>query len=117
MFSWRSLPQFSKTLWVHAFSVGEVKVAKILIQKLREKYPDRQVVLSTFTATGYELARTENLCPVFRLPPDSALILRPLLKRIDPAMLLLIEAEFWPALLSQCRQKKIPVLLLHGRGS
>lgn len=108
LFSWRSLPQFSKTLWVHASSVGEVKVAKILIQKLREKYPDRQVVLSTFTATGYELARTENLCPVFRLPPDSALILRPLLKRIDPAMLLLIEAEFWPALLSQCRQKKDP---------
>ncbi len=117
LFSWRSLPQFSKTLWVHASSVGEVKVAKILIQKLREKYPDRQVVLSTFTATGYELARTENLCPVFRLPPDSALILRPLLKRIDPAMLLLIEAEFWPALLSQCRQKKIPVLLLNGRVS
>ena len=45
LLSWRSLPRFSKTLWVHASSVGEVKVAKILIQKLKEKYPDRQVVL------------------------------------------------------------------------
>ncbi len=115
--SWANLPQVSKTLWVHASSVGEVKVAKILIQKLQEKYPDRQVVLSTYTPAGYELARTENLCPVFQLPLDMSFVLRPLLKRIDPVMLLLIEAEFWPALLNQCRQKKIPVLLLNGRMS
>ena len=50
--SWKSLPRFSKSLWVHASSVGEVKVAKILIQKLQGKYPNRQVVLSTFTANA-----------------------------------------------------------------
>jgi len=111
------LAQQKDCLWVHAASVGEVQVAKLLIRASLQKHPDRSVVLSTFTTTGYELAVAENLCPVFRMPLDVPFLLRPVLKRINPAMLVLIEAEFWPALLRLCRQRGVPVTLVNGRMS
>jgi 3-deoxy-D-manno-octulosonic-acid transferase len=50
---WRSVPRQTGCLWVHASSVGEVRVAELLIRALQQRFPDRTVVLSTFTATGY----------------------------------------------------------------
>ncbi len=112
---WKSIPRQTGCLWVHASSVGEVRVAELLIQALQECYPDRTVVLSTFTTTGYTLAKEVLDCPVFRLPLDLPFLIRPLLKRLDPAILILIEAEYWPNLLHACLQRKIPVLLANGR--
>jgi 3-deoxy-D-manno-octulosonic-acid transferase len=113
--SWKSLPPCKDPLWVHASSVGEVRVARVLIQRLLQRFPNRPVVLSTFTPTGNRQAQEFDLCPVFRLPPDVALFTRPLLERLNPAMLILIEAEFWPGLLHQCKDRDIPVLLVNGR--
>jgi 3-deoxy-D-manno-octulosonic-acid transferase len=112
---WKSMPRQTRCLWVHASSVGEVRVAELLIRALQQRYPDRTVVLSTFTATGYALAKEVLECPVFRLPLDLPFLISPLLKRLDPAILILIEAEYWPNLLHSCLQRKIPVLLANGR--
>ena len=115
MRQWKSIPRQTGCLWVHASSVGEVRVAELLIRALQQRYPDRTVVLSTFTATGYALAKEALNCPVFRLPLDLPFLIRPLLKRLDPAILMLIEAEYWPNLLHACMKRKIPVLLANGR--
>src|SRR5476651_2439483 len=45
-------------LWIHAVSVGEVKLAHMLIGRLREMRPDLRVVVSTTTGTGFTLAKT-----------------------------------------------------------
>ncbi|MDH5762375.1 MAG: hypothetical protein OEZ51_05285 [Nitrospinota bacterium] len=112
---WKSVPRQTGCLWVHASSVGEVRVAQLLIRALQAKYPDRSVVLSTYATTGYHLAREELNCPVFRLPLDLPLLIRPLIKRLNPDILILIEAEFWPNLLRSCLRNRIPVLLASGR--
>ena len=112
---WKTVPRQTGCLWVHASSVGEVRVAELLIRALQQQYPDRTVVLSTFTTTGYDLAKETLACPVFRLPLDLPLLITPLLKRLNPAILILIEAEYWPNLLHSCQQDNIPVLLANGR--
>lgn len=112
---WKTVPRQTGCLWVHASSVGEVRVAELLIRGLQQRYPDRTVVLSTYTQTGFDLAQEALKCPVFRLPLDLPFLISPLLKRLDPAILILIEAEYWPNLLHTCLQRKIPVLLANGR--
>ena len=102
-------------LWIHAASVGEARMAKILITALKEKGETRQIVLSTFTPTGFEQAKKEGLEYVFRMPPDFPLWLNPVFDRINPSLLVLIEAEMWPSLLHGCRRRGIPVLLANGR--
>ncbi len=112
---WKSVPRLTGSLWIHASSFGEVRVAALLIRALQQKFPSRPVVLSTFTRTGEALAREELTCTVFRLPLDLPFLVNPLLKRLDPAVLILIEAEFWPNLLRSCKRQRIPVLLANGR--
>src|SRR5437870_370894 len=51
------LPQLRKTIWIHAVSVGEVKAVERLIERLREEFPDRPIIVSTTTPAGQELAR------------------------------------------------------------
>lgn len=111
----QSLPPVADCLWVHAASVGEVGIAAILIKKLKTKGETRPIVLSTFTPTGYQQALQENLCPVFRLPPDFPMWIQPLLKKLRPRQLILIEAELWPCLLRTCKQQGVPALLVNGR--
>ena len=112
-----SVPSLRDSLWIHAASVGEVRAAKILIHSMKERGNHRPIILSTFTRTGYELACAEGLSPVFRLPPDFPLWLEPLFNKINPAALILIEAELWPCLLRLCHQHNVPVLLVNGRMS
>src|SRR5471032_86240 len=44
-------------LWIHAVSVGEVKLARVLVGRLRDLRPDLRVVVSTTTGTGFTLAK------------------------------------------------------------
>jgi len=112
-----ALPELKDALWIHASSVGEVRLAKTLIAGLIKDGESRPIALSTFTPTGYALAREENLPNVFRLPLDFPIWLNPVFERIQPAKLVLIEAELWPCLLRQCKGRSIPVTQVNGRVS
>ena len=102
-------------VWIHAASVGEVRLGKALISKLKENGEARPIVLSTFTSAGFDQAKKEGVEYVFRMPPDFLLWIKPVLNHLCPAILVLIEAEMWPGLISECNHRKIPVLLANGR--
>ena len=112
-----SLPDLKDTLWIHASSVGEVRLAKTIIAGLIKEGESRPIALSTFTPTGYALAVEEKLPNVFRLPLDFPFWLNPVFDRLKPAKLVLIEAELWPSLLRQCKCRSIPVTQVNGRVS
>ena len=70
------------SIWVHAVSVGEVLAVSQLINELQQQHPDRQIFVSTTTATGQTLARQrfgENR--VFFMPLDFGFAVRRYLKR------------------------------------
>jgi len=115
MFGYKALDLETGCIWIHSASVGEVRLGKILISKLKEKGESRTIVLSTFTSTGFEQAKKEGIEHVFRMPLDFSLLIKPVLKHLRPKILVLIEAEMWPGLISECKRQKIPVLLANGR--
>src|SRR5471030_71192 len=43
-------------LWIHAVSVGEVKLARVLIRCLREARPGLRIVITTTTGNGFGYA-------------------------------------------------------------
>jgi len=104
-------------LWIHAVSVGEVMAASALLKKLRERYPAKGLILSTITDTGQKVARErapEGTAVVY-LPFDIPSVLRRVLKKLKPELLLVIETELWPNLIRVFRENGTPVLLLNGR--
>jgi 3-deoxy-D-manno-octulosonic-acid transferase len=105
-----------KTIWVHAVSVGEVLAASRLVNELSACAPQYRVLLSTTTRTGQRLAR-ERTGPnhTFYFPLDFPWIVRRYLRALDPVLLVLVETEFWPNLLTECRRATIPVAVVNGR--
>lgn len=106
------------TIWVHAVSVGEVLAASRLVNELSACAPQYRVLLSTTTRTGQRLARERTgVNHTFYFPLDFAWIVRRYLRLLDPALLVLVETEFWPNLLTACRRASIPVAVVNGRVS
>jgi 3-deoxy-D-manno-octulosonic-acid transferase len=106
----------SPTIWIHAVSVGEVLAISKLVEQLRQEVPGRRVVISTTTDTGQKLARTkfgeEN---VFYFPVDFAFCVRPYLRALKPALVILAETEFWPNFLRLSRESGAAIAVVNAR--
>jgi len=104
-------------IWVHAVSVGEVMAALPLLKRLREKYPSKSIILSTITDTGQTVGK--NAAPqgtsVVYLPFDIPFVLKTVLERVTPEILITIETELWPNIFKVFRDRKIPIVLMNGR--
>ncbi len=109
-------PLPSRAIWIHAASVGEVKVAAVLIEKIRARDPQRQIVLSTVTATGQkEAKKIEGLANTFYFPFDFIILLWPLLRKMKASKLILIETEIWPNLIWLASRQGIKIYLANAR--
>jgi 3-deoxy-D-manno-octulosonic-acid transferase len=110
-----------KTIWIHAVSVGEVLAASRLIELLDRLDTDLPVVISTTTRTGQALARerfaadTGLTARVFYFPLDFGWIVRRYLRMLRPRVLILMESELWPRVLSEARRSGMPVAVVNGR--
>ena len=104
-------------IWIHAASVGEVLCSIPLLKRIKQEVPDCEIVLTTMTSTGNETAK--KLIPeanwILFSPIDHPLIIRRVIQKIKPHLLLIAETELWPNLLRSCGRKKIPVVLFNGR--
>jgi len=103
-------------VWVHAVSVGEVLVALKFIKAL-QKERDVPVLLSTTTSTGFALASSQksHRLEVIYHPVDFFLTARKVIGLVQPAALVLVEAEVWPNLTVLTRKLGAPVLLINAR--
>lgn len=104
------------SIWVHAVSVGEVLAVGQLITELQQKYPARQILVSTTTATGQKLAREcfgEDR--VFFMPLDFGFALRPYLNALKPHLIVLAETEFWPNLLHLAGKRGTSLATVNAR--
>src|SRR5262245_47732852 len=54
------VPRLHDSIWVHAVSVGEVKAVERLLERLRQRFPEKRLVVSTVTPAGQFLARQRN---------------------------------------------------------
>ena len=105
-------------LWIHAVSVGEVKIARVLLLRLRELRPETRIVLSTTTGTGYALAQkrlADDKTVVIYNPIDFLWSVVHAFKLIRPRILILVESEVWPNYLWCAKRRRLPVYLVNAR--
>ena len=105
-------------LWIHALSVGETLSAIPLVKALKDLSPDLEIVFSTATETGQEMAR-KNLGKYVRLfffmPHDFPWLPGLLCRRLNPLLFVPVETDLWPNLLQTMRSRRVPVVLVNGR--
>ena len=104
-------------VYIHAVSVGEVRMALRLIAKWLEHHPEERFVVAATTSTGFRLAEMEapDGVRVIYSPLDLFLTLRHTFSRFEPALIVLIDSELWPNLLHFAGRRGIPVALVNAR--
>lgn len=102
--------------WFHAVSVGEVNLLRPLLSEFRRRFPQYEIVLSTTTQSGMEVAkkRFPDL-PVFFCPMDFSWAVRQAMRRIRPDLLVLTELELWPNLIRAARVHGAGVAVVNAR--
>ncbi|MEX2170632.1 MAG: 3-deoxy-D-manno-octulosonic acid transferase [Pirellulales bacterium] len=103
-------------IWLHAVSVGEVNLIATMLSELQQRHPDWEIVLSTTTKTGHDLARRKYAdYTVFYCPLDFSWAVRRAMRRIRPTMLVLAELELWPNLIFAAKEQGAKVAIVNGR--
>lgn len=111
----RRLRITDRVIWIHAVSVGEVLAASRLIGDL-DALPGIRVMISTTTRTGQRLARERfGKDRVFYFPLDFAFAVRAYLRALQPQLVVLLETEFWPRMLTESRRAAVPVAVVNAR--
>jgi 3-deoxy-D-manno-octulosonic-acid transferase len=105
-----------KRIWIHAVSVGEAQATTALSKALQREIPGVDLVYSTTTATGQQVAK-QLYGPeaVFYYPMDFSTAVRRSLDRVKPSLIVLMELEVWPNLTAEATARGIPVVVVNGR--
>ncbi|MBA4105887.1 MAG: 3-deoxy-D-manno-octulosonic acid transferase [Pirellula sp.] len=103
-------------VWLHAVSVGEVNLLATTIAEILAQRPDWEIVVSTTTKTGYDLACKKYADrSVFYCPLDFTWATAAAMRRVRPALLVLAELELWPNLIAVAKRRGVKVAIINGR--
>ena len=104
-----------ETIWLHASSVGETKIALSLHSKLMLVYPEALFFITTTTSSSRSLVIESEKLKHYYLPLDWKITIKRFITLIKPRVCIIIETEIWPNLINICNNNKIPITIINGR--
>lgn len=105
-------------IWLHAVSVGEILASLPLIKLIQEQFTNYQLVISTGTFTGQEVAKKRISGATFiYFPLDVFWVVSKVVRIIKPVIFIVAESEIWPNFFKVAHSWNIPIVLFNGRVS
>ena len=105
-----------KVIWIHCASLGEFEQGRPVIEELRKRLPDRKLLLTFFSPSGYELRKNyEGVDCVTYIPLDTRFNSWKFMNLVKPEAAFFIKYEFWYYFLRTLRKKHIPVFLVSAK--
>lgn len=97
-------------VWFHAASLGEFEQGRPLMERLRREHPEKRILLTFFSPSGYEVCKNyEGADVVCYLPFDTPLNARKFVRLAKPEMAFFIKYEFWRNYIDVLYHQEIPV--------
>jgi 3-deoxy-D-manno-octulosonic-acid transferase len=122
----QSCPPGASDIWIQAASVGESFLALEILQRLRPGAPV-SILLTTNTTQGLEILGKDRSGHFLQdrgirvetayFPFDRPRIMQRAVRHIRPALMVLLEAELWPAHLAALKNAGTYILVVNGRMS
>lgn len=100
----------AETVWVHCASLGEFEQARPLIKEIKKRYPNKKIILTFYSPSGYEVQKDfKGVDMVSYLPLDTRLNAKRFVKYVNPQQVFFIKYEYWFNFLSALKKRNIPV--------
>lgn len=108
-----SIKPGERYVWIHAASLGEFEQGRPLIERLRRENPDRKILLTFFSPSGYEVRKNfPQVDVVSYLPFDLKSRVKEFLDIVNPSMAIFVKYEFWGNYLTELKRRGIPTYII-----
>ena len=100
-------------VWFHAASLGEFEQARPIIERIKKDYPEKKILLTFFSPSGYEVrSGYDRVDCVAYLPFDTPRKVKRFLKAAEPKMAIFAKYEFWGNYLEKLHKSGIPTYII-----
>ena len=100
-------------IWIHVSSLGEFEQGRPLIEMIKRHNPDRKILLTFFSSSGYETCKNYPLADVIcYLPFDRRANARRLLDAVKVEKAIFVKYEFWGNYLEELCRRDIPTYII-----
>lgn len=100
-------------IWFHCASLGEFEQGRPLIEALKAQNPERKILLSFFSPSGYELrkgyAYVDHVC---YLPLDTLANAHAFLDIVNPRLIFFVKYDLWLNFIREIGRREIPLVLV-----
>ncbi|CAM4330725.1 3-deoxy-D-manno-octulosonic-acid transferase [Pedobacter westerhofensis] len=104
-----------KHVWFHFASLGEFEQGRPVLEELKHKYPDKLIVITFFSPSGFEIRKNYPLAEgVFYLPLDTKKNAAEFVRLINPEIAIFTKYEFWHHYFSALHQQGVPLFIISG---
>ena len=106
-----------KLVWFHGSSVGETLSVVPLIEKLEKDKNIDQILITSNTLSSSKIFKKFNFKKTVHqfFPIDSNIIVNKFLNYWKPSLVLFIESEIWPNMITNIKEREINIILLNAR--
>ncbi|MFI3268010.1 MAG: glycosyltransferase N-terminal domain-containing protein [Rikenellaceae bacterium] len=98
----------SEIVWFHAASLGEFEQGRPVIEEYRERYPQKKILLTFFSPSGYEVRKNyDGVDYIFYIPYDFKKNVNKFLDIVNPTEIYFIKYEFWLNFMKEIKRRGI----------
>ncbi|NOT37842.1 MAG: 3-deoxy-D-manno-octulosonic acid transferase [Saprospiraceae bacterium] len=96
-------------IWFHVASLGEFEQGRNLLEMIKKNHPEKKIVLSFFSPSGYENLNNYSYADIITyFPSDLKEEIHMFINTINPQIAIFVKYDFWWNCLRYLYQKNIP---------
>lgn len=102
-----------KTTWFHFPSLGEFEQGRTVLERYRDEWPQRKIVVTFFSPSGYEVRKNYPLADhIYYLPIDSASHAKRFIELINPQEVFFTKYDYWYFYFKELSENNIPLYMI-----
>ncbi|MEY4877551.1 MAG: hypothetical protein RL708_2701 [Bacteroidota bacterium] len=110
------LKTIKNPVWVHCSSLGEFEQGRPLIEWIKKEYPNKQIVVTFFSPSGFEIQKQyKSADAVLYLPLDTPKNAVDFIHLLQPSIAIFVKYEFWLNYLFQLQIQHIPTVIISAK--
>lgn len=99
-----------KRIWFHFASLGEFEQGKPLLQAIRNQFPEKEILITFFSPSGYEVRKNSPLGDsILYLPLDTPKNARDFIEMFKPEIAIFNKYEYWFCFFKALNHHQIPL--------